>query len=370
MKSGIGRADGTTVTRSALDSKYIHPAPGFRTPMVKVRQGYRCRLVARTVSSPTSHCMNGIFVSDSSSNSGSSRTPRPKRGGLGRGLGSLIPTTPLDPVATETGAATTIALPIDKIAPNPYQPRKVMDPDKLQDLADSIRVHGLVQPLIVTEDREGNRYLLIAGERRWRAAAMAGLSDVPVVVREAVPQDMLELAIIENLVRADLGPLEEAASFRQLIDEFGLSQSQVAARVGRSRTAVANTLRLLNAPDQVQAALASEAISEGHARAILGLASATDQLALLQTVIDQGLNVRQTEALVRRQVTAPQPPATERPARPADEVRLEDRLRTALGTRVALKRTSDGRGGSLTIQFFSDDQLQTIYDKLVGEDIW
>jgi ParB family chromosome partitioning protein len=311
-----------------------------------------------------------MLVSDSSSNAASSRSPRPKRGGLGRGLGSLIPTTPVDLGSADSVAGATVELPIDRISPNPYQPRKVMDPDKLQDLADSIRLHGLVQPLIVTRDRDEDRYLLIAGERRWRAAAMAGFTAVPVVVREAAPQDMLELAIIENVVRADLGPLEEATSFRQLIDEFGLSQSEVATRVGRSRAAVANTLRLLNAPDQVQAALASEAITEGHARAILGLDAAADQLTLLQMVIDQGLNVRQTEAHVRRWDAGGQSKAPIEPTRQAEEVRLEDRLRTALGTRVALKRTGDGRGGSLTIQFFSDDQLQAIYDKLVGEDIW
>jgi ParB family chromosome partitioning protein len=272
--------------------------------------------------------------------------------------------------SAESSPVATVELPIDRIAPNPYQPRKVMDPDKLQDLADSIRLHGLVQPLIVTMDRGTDRYLLIAGERRWRAASMAGLALVPVVVRDAVPQEMLELAIIENVVRADLGPLEEASSFRQLIDEFGLSQSDVATRVGRSRAAVANTLRLLNAPDQVQAALGSEAITEGHARAILGLSATADQLTLLQMVIDQGLNVRQTEAHVRRWGAGRQNTVPGDSARQAEEVRLEDRLRTALGTRVALKRTGDGRGGSLTIQFFSDDQLQAIYDKLVGEDIW
>jgi ParB family chromosome partitioning protein len=277
---------------------------------------------------------------------------------------------PADIGTEDSTGAITVELPVDRIAPNPYQPRKTMDPDKLQDLADSIRLHGLVQPLIVTRDRGTDRYLLIAGERRWRAAAMAGLTAVPVVVRDAVPQDMLELAIIENVVRADLGPLEEATSFRQLIDEFGLSQSEVAARVGRSRTAVANTLRLLNAPDQVQAALASEAISEGHARAILGLTATADQLALLQLVIDQGLNVRQTEAHVRRWGDQQKASTPLQSDRQPDEVRLEDRLRTALGTKVALKRTGDGRGGSLTIQFFSDDQLQVIYDKLVGEDIW
>lgn len=245
-----------------------------------------------------------------------------------------------------------------------------MDPEKLRDLADSIRLHGLVQPLIVTPDAGTDRYLLIAGERRWRAARLADLERVPVVIRDAAPQEMLELAIVENVVRADLGPLEEAASFRHLIDEFGLTQTEVANRVGRSRAAVANTIRLLQAPEQVQAALASEEITEGHARAILGLPTTADQLALLQMVTDGGLNVRQTEALVRRWNDRPAKSTPDATTRNSDEVRLEDRLRSALGTRVALKRAGDGRSGSLTIQFFSDEQLQTIYDKLVGEDIW
>lgn len=245
-----------------------------------------------------------------------------------------------------------------------------MDPEKLQELANSIRLHGLVQPLIVTPSTTGGEYVLIAGERRWRAARQAGLKQVPVMIRDAAPQEMLELAIIENVVRADLGPLEEASSFRQLIDEFGLTQSDVASRVGRSRAAIANTLRLLQAPEQVQTALASEEITEGHARAILGLSNTADQLALLQMVIDGNLNVRQTEALVRRWDDRPARSTPNVSTRNADEVRLEDRLRSALGTRVALKRAGDGRSGSLTIQFFSDEQLQAIYDKLVGEDIW
>lgn len=261
-------------------------------------------------------------------------------------------------------------LSIESIEPNPYQPRTVMDEAKLDELADSIRMHGVVQPLIVTKRTSGEGWWLIAGERRWRAARRAGLRQVPVVVREATPQSMLELAIIENVVRADLGALEEAVAFRQLMDDFGLTQADVASRVGRSRTAVANTLRLLGAPDQVQDALANGAISEGHARAILGLPSAADQITALELVVAQGLNVRQTEALVRKWDQSASPAATAPSERDPDEVRIEDRLRSALGTRVALKKGSGGRGGSLTIQFFSDEHLNTIYDKLVGEDVW
>lgn len=361
----------------ASATKYIRrvspPCPIFRPD----RHDYRCRLLARTNGPARTrrpgHDERNSLVSDASSKAPASRTSRSRRGGLGRGLESLIPTTPATPPEAENtsaGAAATTELAIDRISPNPYQPRSVMDQVKLQDLADSIRLHGLVQPLIVTHESNGDRYLLIAGERRWRAAQIAGLTQVPVVVRDAAPQEMLELAIIENVVRADLGPLEEASSFRQLIDEFGLTQTDVANRIGRSRAAVANTLRLLQAPEQVRAALANEAITEGHARAILGLTATADQLTVLQTVINGGLNVRQTESLVRRWNERPEKPSAAPANRNTDEIRLEDRLRSALGTRVALKRAGDGRSGSLTIQFFSDEQLQAIYDKLVGEDIW
>lgn len=309
-------------------------------------------------------------MAENGSQTTQSKSTRTRRTGLGRGLGSLIPTTPA-PVEAETTASggPVQSVPIDDIVPNPYQPRSVIDRQKLEELAESIRTHGLVQPLIVTANPSGDGWTLIAGERRWRASRLAGLTTIPVVVREAAPQDMLELAIIENVVRADLGPLEEATAFRQLIDEFGLSQAEVASRVGRSRAAVANTLRLLGAPPQLQDALAAQHVTEGHARAILGLTNTADQLAVLEQVIEQGLNVRQTEALVRRwqQPAAEKPPP---PPRDPDEVRIEDRLRTALGTRVALKKDTAGRGGSLTIQFFSDEQLQAIYDRIVDEELW
>jgi ParB family chromosome partitioning protein len=243
-----------------------------------------------------------------------------------------------------------------------------MDRQRLEELADSIRLHGLVQPLLVT--RDGERFVLIAGERRWRAARLAGLATVPAVVKEAAPQQMLELAIIENVVRADLSPLEEAVAYRQLIEEFGLSQTDVAARVGRSRVSVTNTLRLLNAPDRVRDALAASQITEGHARALLGLSSAADQLAVLDQVLERGLSVRQTEDLVRRWVSGNARSKPSEVPRDPEEVRVEDRLRSALGTRVSFRKAPRGAGGSLTIQFFSEDQLQVIYDRLVGEELW
>lgn len=290
-----------------------------------------------------------------------------RKGGLGRGLGSLIPTATQN---RETPISETSVAPLDAIVPNPYQPRSVMNPEQLELLAESIRQHGIIQPLVVRAISSG-QFTLIAGERRWRAAQLAGLREAPIVVLDAAPRAQLELALVENVVRSDLSPLEEAAAYRQLIDEFGLTQGEVADRVGRSRVSVTNTLRLLTAPEQVQAALNAGEISEGHARALLGLPSAADQLALLEIVIDRGFTVRQTEEAVRN-FSARSMPIAPKPDRPRDldAIRLEDRFRSALGTRVALKRAADGKPGSLTIQFHSDEELQALVDRIVGEETW
>lgn len=295
-----------------------------------------------------------------STSSGSQR-----RGGLGRGLGALIPAAPTAPASLSPQE-----LPIDQIEPNPFQPRSTIDPAKLQTLADSIRQHGIIQPLVVREAEPG-RYYLIAGERRWRAAQLAGFATVPIVLKDASPRAQLELALVENVVRADLSPLEEAAAYRQLVEEFGLTQGEVAERVGRSRVSVTNTMRLLLSPDQVQAALNAGHITEGHARALLGLPSAADQVAMLDLVIARSWTVRQTEEAVRRWVLdARETPAP--PAKPIDHEmsHLEDRFRSALGARVSLKRDAGGGAGSLTIHFSSDDDLQGIYDRIVGDDPW
>ncbi|MGI8485294.1 MAG: ParB/RepB/Spo0J family partition protein [Thermomicrobiales bacterium] len=300
---------------------------------------------------------------------------RTRRGGLGRGLDALIPTSrPEDPAAAVPPAVATgepLQIGIDEITANPYQPRTHMDRHRLEELAESIRLHGIMQPLIVTRRDEEGRYILIAGERRWRASRLAGLTTVPVIVKHAVPQAMLELALVENVVRADLSPLEEAVAYKQLMEEFGLSQGTIAERVGRSRVAISNTMRLLNAPDRIRAALAGNQITEGHARALLGLPNATDQLAALDLVIERGLNVRQTEDLVRRWGldAAKEKEAAER-TRPPEDAQFEEQLRTALGTRVSFRRGAQGKGGTVTIQYFSDEQLQSLYDRLVGEDQW
>ena len=280
---------------------------------------------------------------------------KPKRG-LGRGLEALIPASA--PRAREG----LIEVEVDRIEPNPLQPRHSMDSQALQELADSIREHGLIQPLIVTEAGEG--YQLIAGERRWAAARLAGLSRVPVIVKEATPREMLELALVENLQRADLNPLEAAGAYRQLIDDFGLTQEEVAARVGKSRATVANTLRLLRLPDQVKHLLAEGRISEGHARALLSLEAPKDQFDAAGTILRRDLSVRQAEEMVRRLV-APARPRTKEKAPSAETTALEAMFRDALGTKVQLFRSK--RGGRLVIHFYSEEELQGLYDLMVGK---
>jgi ParB family chromosome partitioning protein len=254
-----------------------------------------------------------------------------------------------------------------------------IDQEALETLAASIRVHGVIQPLVVTHGQERGRYVLIAGERRWRAARLAGLGAVPAVVKEAVPRAMLELALVENVVRADLSPLEEAAAYRQLIDDFGLTQAAVAERVGRSRVSVTNTLRLLALPDRVQSALATGEISEGHARALLGLPTATDQIGALELIQERGLSVRQTEELVRRwdEGGRRETGAGSRETQGAEsgsreqavQLAFVDGLQRALGTRVQFRPEKTG-GGTLTIHYSSDEELNAFYEKLVGEQIW
>ena len=294
--------------------------------------------------------------------------PPPRKGGLGRGLGALIPTLPPEELAT-AGAGR--AVDVNAIEPNPYQPRAVIEPEALQTLAASIRAVGVIQPLVVAEGPERGRYVLIAGERRWRAARLAGLAAVPVVVREAAPRAMLELALVENVVRSDLSPLEEAAAYRQLIDDFGLTQAAIAERVGRSRVSVTNTLRLLAAPESVQAALSAGEITEGHARALLGLPTALDQVAALDEVVERGLTVRQTEELVRRMLdgeTVGERRAKRGPAPlPPVEQAFVDGIGRALGTRATLRRGKAG-GGALTLHFSTDEELNAFRQRLVGDD--
>jgi ParB family chromosome partitioning protein len=282
------------------------------------------------------------------------RPPRHQQG-LGRGLASLIP-------QRSAGAGST-DIPIARIQVNPYQPRKRMDEDTLASLAASIAEHGVIQPIIVSETLEG--YRLIAGERRLRAAIIVGLERIPAVVRQVADQDQLQIALIENLQRADLDAIEEAHAYRQLIDDFGLSQDTVATRVGRARSTVANTLRLLDLDPTLQQAIADGRITEGHARALGGLPPDV-QPRILETVVERELSVRQTEELVRRlreRQAAPRVPDAPTTADP-DLERVEEDLRRSLATKVTLARTR--RGGRIVIEYYSDEDLGRIYERIVG----
>lgn len=282
----------------------------------------------------------------------------PRKGGLGKGLDALIPG---ESSASDAG---TSQIPVELIIPNPRQPRQMMNEDNLQELAASIREHGILQPLIVTHDERNNQYILIAGERRLRASRLAGLATVPVLIRQVTEQQRLELALIENVQRADLTPLETAEAYRQLSEEFNLAHEDIAARVGKSRSTVTNTLRLLKLPTEVRRALAEETISEGHARALLSLTTARSQVSALQTIITQGMTVRQTEELVRKLNGEKQP----RPARreqPPEVRELEDRLQHRLGTRVSLRHGK--KGGTLTIHYYSQEELDSLLGTLLEE---
>lgn len=285
-----------------------------------------------------------------------------KKRGLGRGLGALIPSTP-EELPDAENSLRQVAL--TDIVPNPHQPRTTFNPEKLQELANSIQEHGLIQPLIVTE-QEG-QYILIAGERRWRALQLLDdLKEVPVVVKEATPQAMLELAIIENIQRADLNPLEEAYAYRQLMDEFGLTQDEVADRVGKGRSTVANLVRLVNLPPNIQQAIIAGEISGAHARALLPLPTPESQTSAMNQIIKLGLSVRQTERLVKNLLATAKPKPKVKRQLPAELVDLQKQFETSLGTPVNIQKS--GQGGKVVIHYFSDEELQTIYDIIVGEE--
>ena len=280
-----------------------------------------------------------------------------QRTGLGKGLDALIPGGKDSPSI----AGGVMQAAVESIARNPRQPRVQFDAGELDELAASIREHGIIQPLIVSPGKN-NGFILIAGERRLQAAKKAGLQTVPVILRQASDRQHLELALIENVQRADLGPLEEADAYQHLVQDFGLSQEEVAARVGKSRVAVTNTLRLLGLSQRVKQALAEEQITEGHARALLGLTSAKAQEAALQTVLKLFLSVRQTEGLVRK-LGGEKPKAKVKSKPAADVADIERRLRASLGTKVALKHGK--KGGAVTIYYYSDEELDTLLERLL-----
>jgi ParB family chromosome partitioning protein len=279
-----------------------------------------------------------------------------KKGGLGRGLGALIP-------GENSPSGSDMAyIPADQVIPTPHQPRGEMDDQSLEELAESIREHGILQPLIVSPQPGTNQFVLIAGERRLRAARIAGLAQVPVIIRQASDQERLELALIENIQRADLTPLETAEAFQLLSDEFGLRHGDIAVRVGKSRESISNTLRLLKLPDEVKQALRAGLISEGHARALLGLSNSIAQVSALKTVLEHKMTVRQTEELVKM-LSGVRPSRTPKKVASPEVLALEERLRGRLGTRVSLRHGK--KGGSLVIYYYSDEELVNIISQIL-----
>lgn len=271
---------------------------------------------------------------------------------LGRGLDSLLP-------GAEGGALREVG--IDRIEPNPHQPRQRMDRKALEDLAASIKEHGVVQPLVVAAAGD-DRYRLIVGERRWQAARLAGVERVPVVIKEASDRQTLELALIENVQRQDLNPLEEAAAYQRLIQDFGLTQQEVGQQVGKSRVTIANTLRLLSLPAALQQTVLEGALTEGHARALLTLPDVDLQMRVMQRVVRDELSVRRTEELVRRLLAGPA--GRKASERAPDVAAAEDDLRRALGTKVTLQQRK--RGGRIVIEYFSDEEFAGLYERLTG----
>jgi ParB family chromosome partitioning protein len=289
----------------------------------------------------------------------------PKHSGLGKGLDALIPGGEFLPEQPSTlPASSVVHIPVNAIGPNPHQPRTQFDATAMAELAASIREHGVIQPVIVTRSTLLDQYTLIAGERRLLAARQAGLETIPAIIREASEQQLVELALIENVQRADLSPLEAAEAYRQLADDFGLSHEEVAKRVGKSRVAITNTIRLLKLPATVQQAIAAGQISEGHARALLTLATRHAQEAALQSILKHGLNVRQTEELVRK-LSGQKSPSQPKPAPPPEIVAVEERLRQRLGTKVTLSPRR--KGGTLVIYYYSDEELDTLVKQITGD---
>ena len=275
-----------------------------------------------------------------------------KRPALGRGLSALIPEAPAAP------AERSLDVDLDLLRPNRFQPRAAMDDSRLDELAASIRSNGIIQPIVVR--RDGSRYEIIAGERRWRAAQRVGLLKVPVVVRDIPDERLLAAALIENIQRADLNPLEEALAYRRLTDDLHLTQEQIAESVGKDRSSIANYLRLLKLPNEVRESVASSTLSMGHARALLGLPDDEAQLRIGRDVVAKALSVRETETLVKRTVAPP-------PDKPDEQKDVhtraaEEKLRFALGTRVRIIRK--GKGGRVEIDFGDENELHRIYEQL------
>ena len=294
----------------------------------------------------------------------------PKHSGLGKGLEALIPSgfqpggVPVSDSPAASGGI--LNVPVELITPNPRQPRSHFKESALLELAASIREHGIIQPLLVSRNEIGDGYTLVAGERRLQASQRAGLKEVPVIIRQTTDQQRLELALIENIQRADLNPLEEAHAYRQLSEEFHLSHEEIATRVGKSRVAVTNTLRLLNLPELIQKSLLDGAITEGHARALLGLTNPRAMESALQTILFHSLTVRQTEELVNK-LKGEKPVLPVKESLSPEEKSLEDFIRASLGQKVSVKIGKDGNSGSMTLHYGSEEEFQDLMIRLTGQ---
>jgi ParB family chromosome partitioning protein len=285
--------------------------------------------------------------------------------GLGKGLDSMIPPKRTARAQAQDSAADKnanksgeVILKINDVEPNKNQPRRTFNEDSLIELSESIKQHGIVQPLVVAKQKD--YYEIIAGERRWRAAKIAGLKEVPVIIKDYSPQEIMEVALIENIQREDLNPIEEAKAYKNLIDEYNLKQDQVAEKVSKSRTAVTNALRLLKLDDRVQEMLINENISSGHARALLGLDDAEKQYNIAMQIFDEKLSVRETEKLVK-QINRP-----EQPPKPKKELKndfvyrdIEEKLKEKIGTKVKINRKTEDKG-KIEIEYYSPEELEKI----------
>ncbi|MDP2798627.1 MAG: ParB/RepB/Spo0J family partition protein [Deltaproteobacteria bacterium] len=278
-----------------------------------------------------------------------------KKTGLGKGLDALLPSG-----TQEEKEPAIFSCAIEEVKPNPYQPRRVIKNDRIEELASSIKEKGIIQPIIVRRVDSG--YELIAGERRWRAAQKAGLKDIPIIVKDVSPAEVLELALIENIQREDLNPLEEAGAYNRLIQEFGLTQEELASRVGKERSTVANFLRLLKLPDYIKENIWAEDLSMGHARVLAGIEDQEGQRMVRDTIIKKDLSVRETEALVRRLKKPHQPAGQRQPD--SHTLSLAEEIMRHLGTRVRISRR--GKRGKIEIDFYSEEDLARIVDYISG----
>ena len=288
-----------------------------------------------------------------------------KRPALGRGLSALIPGASAEPVARDKP----LEIDLDRLVPNPRQPRQVFDEAALDELAQSIRRNGVIQPILARRAHTqpgapgDDRFEIIAGERRWRAAQRAGLLKAPVIVRDVPDDRLLEIALVENIQRDDLNPIEEAHAYRRLADELQLTQDAIASAVGKDRSSIANTLRLLRLPEEVRNLVSDGSIAMGHARALLGLDSADLQRQIAREIVARGLSVRETETLVKRHAE-PAPAETPEPKKDPNTRAAEEKLRLALGTQVEIIRR--GKGGRIEIRFQNEDELDRLYEQLTG----